>query len=133
MKGWPNLEATTIIDAHVEDYNSLKPGQFCNLRQFKLQQTDEWHQTLILQLNDEAGDRQLTLTFQGIIGLEFLPRGFQPIPLYLEVALLHKSVLDGKSLFFRQNGGQSQSLLQMQPSERSISFLTLFAFMQQRP
>jgi len=95
MKGWPNLEATTIIDAHVEDYNSLKPGQFCNLRQFKLQQTDEWHQTLILQLNDEAGDRQITLTFQGIIGLEFLPRGFQPIPLYLEVVWIGERQWEG--------------------------------------
>jgi len=84
-----------MIDAHVENYHSLKPGQFCNLHRFELQQTDERHQTLILELNDKAEGRQITLAFEGIISLEFLPRGFQPTPLYLEIVWIRERQWEG--------------------------------------
>lgn len=84
MRAWPDLENTIQTDAHIEYYTSLKPFQFNQLRRFELKQAKE-SQTLILDLENETETHQLTLTFEGIHGLEFLPRGFQPIPLYLEI------------------------------------------------
>jgi hypothetical protein len=72
------------IDAQIEHYISLKPFQFSLLRRFELKQAKEC-QTLVLDLENATETHQLTLTFESIHGLEFLPRGFQPIPLYLEV------------------------------------------------
>lgn len=54
----------------------------------------EDHQELVLQLEHEAQARRMCLTFQGIIGFEFQPQNFQPMPLYLE-RVRHFEVLVG--------------------------------------
>lgn len=79
------MEASSKTDAHTDNFHSLHPFQFCRLCRLDLQQNED-SQTLILKLEHETEARRLMLRFEGVIGLEFSPNGFQPVPLYLEIA-----------------------------------------------
>lgn len=88
------METIIQTDSHIEHYVSLKPYHFNHLRRFDLKQAEEY-QTLILELEDETESGLLTLTFEGIHELGFLPRGFQPIPLYLEIVSIVERQWEG--------------------------------------
>lgn len=82
-----DLEEPIPTDAYIEHYHSLQPQRFTSLRRMELCQA-ETHQTLTLEMEHDTEAVQMLLTFAGVIGFEFNPYNFQPVPLYLEVVYI---------------------------------------------
>lgn len=81
------MEDTLQTDAHVDYYYSLVPAQFSYLRRLEFSQS-EAGQTLTIEMEHDTEPSQLVLVFTGVTGLEFLPHGFQPVPLLLEIGYI---------------------------------------------